>query len=132
MFAASSDFEVSAKYLYDLFSSSIEYSPNGSNNRTKEEAILFYWSEYLEKCSQDSSKVSLGDVLKFFSGSSKVPASGFDKYPSIKFTDVDCLPIASTCDVSITFPRKIGLLAYEDFCDRMDFCIQGSYGFGRV
>lgn len=70
--------------------------------------------------------------MKFISGSSSVPATGFDKIPSIKFTDVDSLPTVSTCDVSITFPRKMSLLKYEEFEQKMDFCIRGSYGFGKV
>ena len=124
--AASTVFDVTPKYLCDSFA--VQYSDNGSNNRTKEEAIVFYWYEYVLECDN----VSVGDILKFLSGSSRIPATGFDTTPKIRFTDEDCLPTVSTCDMSITFPRKMGLLNFEEFKNKLDFCILGSYGFGVV
>ena len=119
-------FDVTPKYLCDSFA--VQYSDNGSNNRTKEEAIVFYWYEYVSECDN----VSVGDILKFLSGSSRIPATGFDTTPKIRFTDEDRLPTVSTCDMSITFPRKMGLLNFEEFKSKLDFCILGSYGFGVV
>ena len=55
-------FNVTAKYLYDSFT--IHYSDNGTNNCTKEE-----------------------EVLKFLSGLSHIPVTGFDNIPKVKFTD---------------------------------------------
>lgn len=130
MLTASDDFKVTPAFLCDSFS--VQYSCTGSNNRTKEETIVLYWNEYIFNCPSTTGTVSVGDVMKFISGSSSVPATGFDKIPSIKFTDVDSLPTVSTCDVSITFPRKMSLLKYEEFEQKMDFCIRGSYGFGKV
>ncbi len=49
--------------------------------------------------SEADGEVRLADVMMFMSGSSKVPATGFPKTPTIRFTDVDCV---STSDVSIT------------------------------
>ncbi len=82
-----------------------------------EEAIVIHWTEYLEQ--SDGDPVSLGDIAQFMSGSSKVPASGFNCQPSIKFTDVICLPKTSTCDVSITFPCSYGLLDYDTLKKRL-------------
>ena len=76
--------------------------------------------------------VKLGDILEFVSGASKIPPSGFPKNPSIKFCDDDRLPKASTCDVSITFPRKLGLLQFDQFKEMLDLSILGSCGFGNV
>lgn len=103
MLTASDDFKVTPAFLCDSFS--VQYSCTGSNNRTKEETIVLYWNEYIFNCPSTTGTVSVGDVMKFISGSSSVPATGFDKIPSIKFTDVDSLPTVSTCDVSITFRR---------------------------
>ena len=64
------------------------------------------------------------------SGSSKLPASGFDVNPKICFTDAVVLPYTSTCDISITFPRSYGLLQFTEFEDKMDECILSSCGFG--
>ena len=69
----------------------------------------------------------------FFSGSAKVPAAGFDQVPKIRFSDeIDRLPWASTCDLSITFPRVMGLLSEDEFRQKLDMCILGSFGFGIV
>ena len=76
--------------------------------------------------------VTLGDILEFLSGARKLPATGFPKNPSVHFCSGDRLPKASTCDVSITFSRGMGLLQYEQFKEKMDLCILGSYGFGSV
>ncbi len=130
MFAASEDFEVTPAFLCD--SVLIDYSHNGSNNRTKEETIIYNWNEYIFGLPKADGEVRLADVLLFMSGSSKVPATGFPKTPTIRFTDVDCFPTASTCDVSLMFPRKMALLEFEQFQVKMNFCIKGSYGFGTI
>ena len=74
--------------------------------------------------------VSLRKILHFISGSSKIPASGFDVTPKIRFTDDDVLPFSSTCDLSIAFPRSYGLLQHADFKKRVDYCISDSFGYG--
>ena len=80
----------------------------------------------------DGKTITLSNILEFLSGSSRLPAAGFSKAPSIHFCDDDHLPKASTCDVSITFSRNMGLLQYEQFQEKMDFYILGSHGFGAV
>lgn len=127
--ASSTLFDVTAKYIRDSFV--VDYSPNGSNKRTKEEAIMYFWSEYISEC-EEGSIVSLQDILKFFSASAKMPATGFDRTPKINFCEADRLPSASTCDLSIIFSRLMGLLQYDQFKTKMDDCIHGSYGFGNV
>lgn len=68
-------FDVTPKYLRDSFV--VHFSPNGSNRRTKEEAVVYFWFEYISECA-DGGIVSVQEILKFFSGSSKMPATGFD------------------------------------------------------
>ena len=41
-------FDITLEYLQDAFI--IQYSLNGSNNRTKEEAIVMHWFEYIYNC----------------------------------------------------------------------------------
>ena len=48
LLAPSSLFDISSEHLQDLFV--INYSPNGSNNRTKEEAVVVMWLEYIANC----------------------------------------------------------------------------------
>lgn len=126
LLVGSSDFEVTAEFLLD--SMVIIYSSEGSNKRTAEEAIILNWNEYATE--SNGSPVSVGDIVHFMSGSSKLPAAGFNCQPSIHFTDDPCLPKASTCEISITFPRSFDLLCYEDFKEKMDMCICNSFGFG--
>ena len=93
---------------------------------------MFYWNQYVFDYPQRQDEIGLGDILKFISGSSKIPATGFENAPSVRFTDIDCLPFVSTCDISITFPRSLAVLTVEEFQNKMDFCILGSHGFGKV
>ena len=48
LLAPSRLFDVSAQYLQDAFA--VNYSPNGSNNRTKEESVMVMWLEYISNC----------------------------------------------------------------------------------
>ena len=48
LLAPSSMFYVSVEYLQDEFA--VDYSPNGSNSHTKEEAIMILWLEYIANC----------------------------------------------------------------------------------
>ena len=78
----------------------------------------------------DDLNISLSDILHFMTGSSRIPPAGSHEIPSILFTDDNCLPVASTCDLSLTLSRKYGLLTYEQFKDKMTFAIQNSFGYG--
>ena len=127
--AASTVFDVTPQYLCDEVA--VQYSDNGSNKRTKEEAIIFFWYEYVSECA-NGGDVTLQEILKFMTGSSSIPATGFENIPSICFTDDDRLPTVSTSAMSITFSRTMGLLSYEEFKTKMDFYILGSYGFEVV
>ena len=134
LLASSDAFNVTPQFLCDSFV--IQYSANGSNNRTREEAVVYMWFEYITDSSGEDSSgdnaVKIEEILQFMSGSSKIPATGFDGTPTIRFTDGDRLPKVSTCDLSITFSRKMGNLTYEQFNERMTLAIQGSKGFGLV
>ena len=48
LLVASECFDVTPEYLLERLV--IDYSDNGSNNRTKEEAIVCWWSEYVTDC----------------------------------------------------------------------------------
>ena len=45
LLASSGAFNVTPQFLYDSFV--IQYSDNGSNNRTHEEAMVYMWFEYI-------------------------------------------------------------------------------------
>lgn len=48
LLAYSTMFDVTVEYLQEAFA--IQFSDNGSNKRTKEEAIIFHWLEYISDC----------------------------------------------------------------------------------
>lgn len=129
LFAASSTFNVSAEYLCDEFS--VKYSESGSNNRTKEEAVVFLWYDYINDC-VERDDIGVGEILMFISGSPKLPACGFGSVPTIQFTDMNILPRASTCDISLTFSRNMHSLSADDFKEKMDYYILNSHGYGEV
>ena len=79
----------------------------------------------------DGRCVSLENILQFFSGASKLPATGFDE-TKISFTSEDVLPYTSACALKIMFPRSLGVLSYDDFEGKMDFCVCCSFGFVAI
>ena len=105
LLATSTVFNVTPKFLCNEFA--IQYSPNGSNSCTKEEALVLLFFEYITDCGKRQD-VTVGDILKFISGSEKIPATGFDSIPKIGFAGDDRLPTASTCDLYITFFKENG------------------------
>lgn len=98
------------------------------------EVLLYYMKlqTFIFHKSLDGRCVSLGNILQFFSGANKLPATGFDESPKIAFTSENRLPSTSTCALKITFPRSLGLLTYTEFEEKMDFCIRDSFGFGSA
>ena len=48
LLTSSNSFNVTSSYLLDAFV--ILYSDEGSNKCTKEEAIVFYWYDYVSEC----------------------------------------------------------------------------------
>ena len=48
LLASSTSFDVTSSYILDLFV--IQYSHQGSNDRTKEEAIVLLWWDYVMEC----------------------------------------------------------------------------------
>jgi hypothetical protein len=76
--------------------------------------------------------VNLSDILMFFTGARKIPGTGLENYPSIKFSNEEMLPRASTCECSITFSRSASSLSEIRFKEMMNECILGSYGYGQV
>ena len=123
---ATKKFDVTSAFLID--SILVNYSLPGSNLRTSEEAIILSWNEYLEECS--GNPVSVSDVFHFLTGSTKIPVTGLYNIPRISFTNEDCLPRVSTCDLCLTFSRSWGQLTYNEFKEKMDMCISDSFGFG--
>lgn len=68
----------------------------------------------------ENSGVSLDNILHSISGSSKLPAAGFPRVPSVHFTDANNLP------------GRFDQLSYEKFEEVMDLCILNLCGFGGV
>ena len=108
LLVASKEFNVTPTYL--VHNTIIHYS----------EAVILHWSDFISDCDQGECTQTLGDILQFISGSSKLPDSGFNTYPSIKFTDESRLPQVSTCDVP-----------FPEFKQQRNFALCNSFGFGQ-
>ena len=76
--------------------------------------------------------MQIADLLQFFTGARKIPATGFETPLKIHFSSRSMLPKASTCDCSITFSRDWGVLSEDEFKVKMNECILGSCGYGQV
>ena len=77
--------------------------------------------------------ITLDDIMIFFCGTTDLKAISLEeRVPMIEFMDSRRLPTASTCALWITFPRYFAELQFEQFREKMDFCIIGSQGFGGI
>ena len=107
LFVENSAYDITADTLPDSFS--IEYPEPGSNNRPLEEnacghslslsvtvSCIFIFETvanwYIYPL--ENSQTSVPDILQFLTGSDKLPATGFDRTPTINFIDCKCLPVA--------------------------------------
>ncbi|XP_063754128.1 apoptosis-resistant E3 ubiquitin protein ligase 1-like [Eleginops maclovinus] len=110
------------------------YSVLGSNRRPKEELIVVKFRAFLQsvqskeldetfqeraltETEQDFlHNISLGHILAFVTGSSQVPATGFEPYPKMSFVHDDKhLPIAHTCSNELQLFINSKTLADGDF-----------------
>ncbi|XP_077863511.1 G2/M phase-specific E3 ubiquitin-protein ligase-like [Saccoglossus kowalevskii] len=131
-------------YMKDM---TVDYSPEGSNDRILEETTIYNWYEYLDDCAKGEVKanfndgnenaevsvqISLGDLLTFFTGVASVPPLGLHPEPSISFLrDKDHIfPTANTCANILSLP--LGLTDVEVFGERFTYALTNSMGFGVV
>ena len=78
---------------------------------------------------EDERKVTLGDLLVFFTGAEREPPLGFSPKPHLLFSD-DLLASASTCSLRLTLPTQHS--SYESFKEYMILSLIGNDGFGRT
>lgn len=108
-----------------------EYAIPGSNRRANQEAVYYNWCKFLEDAEDACDfPLTLGEILVFITGSSRVPPMGFSPTPKITFTSEHCLPHSSTCTNRLTIPEY--LENYDKFKDTFILSIQGCQGFGQV
>ena len=70
------------------------------------------------------------DILTFVTGSNEIPPMGFDQPLKIEFLNGQRLPNASTCSLTLRFPREI--VHYDTFKDKFTLSILGAHGFGNI
>ena len=139
--------QLTAEKLDDLFMP--VFLPRGSNKCTSEEAVSLNSSSYLEEvesgnitCNvvdfstgqQSEMRLTLAAVLQFITGSSSIPAIGFDDRPSITFLHDDSgrKLSANTCSNTLHLPVNSTLLSYDKFKVEFTSCMAESPGFGNV
>lgn len=79
----------------------------------------------------ESPKVTLGQVLSFFSGAEYPPPLGFNIPPAIYFSATNVFPQASTCALTLTLPTKY-FDQPESFEEKMIYALKNHGGFGLL
>lgn len=147
LFMQSCENQVTSEKLDELFN--CVFSPEGSNRRAPEEAVALNFFLYLEAVEANEAKsnlldlatgeeteitLSLSDVLQFITGSSTVPATGFNEKPSIVFQhgDPHRKLHANTCSNTLTLPVNSTLMEFESFKNEFTSCLVMSPGFGTI
>ena len=156
LFTVSNQSRITADELITLFKVK-EWSPEGSNDRELEEAVIFNWENYIQEIAGiklalcflslatlfyfftgnqevlgEEASVSLRQILSFVTGADEIPPLGFTNSPFILFSKDKSrlLPVSSTCALSITF--SLGLTEYNVFKSNMDTGVLNAYEFGQV
>ncbi|XP_070581505.1 uncharacterized protein [Ptychodera flava] len=94
------------KKTISLFS--VDFSPEGSNNRMYENKVYSLFLKYLrEVASGRRGSLTLNHILQFATGTDEEPVLGFTIRPSIVFIEVETsfIPTANTCINSMHLPR---------------------------
>jgi hypothetical protein len=137
MFLGSYRTELTADTLLGLFTVN-EWSPEGSNSREAEEAVMFNWENYIRETEGgrvihgSDEEVHLSNILVFVSGTNSIPPLGFPTSPVILFSKNTSrlLPTASTCALSLTLSG--GLAQYDLFQQNMNLAVLNAFEFGQV
>ena len=105
----------------------------GSNRRSAENLVLPYWNDVLQGAEEDSTEISLAEILFFASGCKALPPLGI--HGEVQFLhdvekdgNLSRLPKANTCVCIIKLP--IVHNDYNSFKDAMIFGIKNARGFG--
>ncbi|CAM4672662.1 unnamed protein product [Leuciscus chuanchicus] len=117
-----------AKDLCSLFY--VNFSPQGSNRRAKENQTICYWRDWLIDVEEgETDGVTLEMIMEFATGASTVPPLGFPHRPEIEFLHQDrkIFPEANTCLIILRLPIHT---EYEMFKTYMTEGIMQSPYFG--
>ncbi|XP_077100303.1 uncharacterized protein LOC143751604 isoform X2 [Siphateles boraxobius] len=117
-----------AKDLCSLFY--VNFSPQGSNRRAKENQNICYWRDWLIDVEEgETDGVTLEMIMEFVTGASTVPPLGFPHRPEIEFLHQDrkIFPEANTCLIILRLPIHT---EYEMFKTYMTEGIMQSPYFG--
>lgn len=105
----------------------------GSNWRSVESLVLSYWSDVLQSAEEDSTEISLAEILFFASGCKALPPLGM--HGEIQFLhdveedgNLSRLPKANTCACILKLPVVHN--DYNSFKNAMVFGIKNARGFG--
>ncbi|XP_068689840.1 uncharacterized protein [Montipora foliosa] len=113
------------------------FSKQGTSRRQQEERTYRLFLNYLKEVAagrRADGNISLGNILKFVTGSENEPVLGFQMKPSISFDAgmPSCLPISNTCINGLSLPvggivpnDKVDAFSFFDYAFLNDF-------FGRM
>ncbi|XP_076142999.1 G2/M phase-specific E3 ubiquitin-protein ligase-like [Alosa pseudoharengus] len=116
----------SFKGLYKM-----SWSPQGSNQRRREEETMFGWEMFLIAIQEKATDVTFKDLLVFWTGMDSVPSLGFSRQPVIEFYEREGssrIPYASTCSLTLFLPRGVE----EEMDALLTIAIKESFDFENV
>ena len=80
---------------------------------------------------EDGRTLTLGDILSFFTGSTRIPPMGFDDVGTLNFNSTNVFPTASTCSLTLTLPT-LYYKSYSAFKGKMMYALFNHGGFGLL
>ncbi|KAK3107115.1 hypothetical protein FSP39_007522, partial [Pinctada imbricata] len=110
--------------LYD-----IQFSEEGSNDRKRENDVIYCLEAFLSDCEAGITDVSLEEMLVFWTGAEKPPPLGFDQKLQVTFVSNEkfLLPVAHTCGMYLELWR--GFSDPDEFRQKMVQAITLGGGF---
>ncbi|GLV46776.1 hypothetical protein CBL_20924, partial [Carabus blaptoides fortunei] len=109
----------------------INFSLQGTQKYISENRIISFWRDYLQRCEDMETSVTLANILSFVTGADHEPPLGFATSPNIIFIhEIDSkYPKANTCSLTLYLP--VGETDFDNFVAVMDYAIiNGRSSFG--
>ena len=161
LLTAANQLELTADAVISLFIVET-WSPEGSNDREAEEAVIFNWENYIREtagiyifyhdyfvvlmvggifhtggrqvCESDQEGVSvcLKQILSFTTGADAIPPLGFPNSPVILFSKDKNRLLPIASTCALSLTFSLGLVEYSIFKNNMDTAVLNAYEFGQV
>ncbi|KAL9951675.1 hypothetical protein ACROYT_G044393 [Oculina patagonica] len=115
-----------------------DFSDDGTRMKELEVNAFKYFADFITSLHYEEPKeqgLSVKDVMKFITGTNKVPPLGFPKKINVSFIhgceeNCRCRPTSSTCDLRVNLP--VHYQSYDVAAELFLSALRDCQGFGRV